>query len=163
MSEEFYIGNWLELTYYKTQPDEIESTLNQTLESWNSSLDGGNIWSWYCHLSWIPIITRNHKIVPSVLLRLVIHDSQQHIQVNDWPKLNDDCFWEQVYMLNSRDLCNSPFSILVLKLGEFIQLVELDTYFMKSRIYYLWIVIHSHIYCATSECKLSVKSELIYG
>ena len=37
------------------------------------------------------------------------------------------------------------FAILVLKLVEFIQLVELDKYFIDSGIYCLWIVFFAHI------------------
>ena len=37
------------------------------------------------------------------------------------------------------------FPILVLKLGEFISLVELDKCFIDSGVYYLWIVFLAHI------------------
>ena len=30
---------------------------------------------------------------------------------------------------------------MVMKLGEFVQLVELDKHFINSEVYYLWVVI----------------------
>ena len=43
-----------------------------------------------------------------------------------------------------RDVCSRIFPILVLKLGEFIQLVELDKCFIDSVVQYLWIIFYTH-------------------